>query len=126
MLPILDGLRAVHAKHFLHRDIKPQNIYLARIDSGGTRPVLLDFGAARQALGEPSRSLSVVVSAGYAPFEQYYRKDNQSPRVSCEPRNLRDGIAEPVSLRATRNAGVPPVGHQTEASRPGKDWWQHV
>jgi formylglycine-generating enzyme required for sulfatase activity/serine/threonine protein kinase len=79
MLPILDGLRAVHAKGFLHRDIKPQNIYLARLDSGGTRPILLDFGAARQAMGERSRSLSVVVSAGYAPFEQYHRKGNQGP-----------------------------------------------
>jgi len=66
MLPILDGLRAVHTKGFLHRDIKPQNIYLGRLDSGGTRPILLDFGAARQAMGERSRSLSVVVSAGYA------------------------------------------------------------
>jgi len=79
MLPILDGLRAVHAKGFLHRDIKPQNIYLARLDSGGTRPILLDFGAARLALGERSRSLSVVVSPGYAPFEQYHRKGNQGP-----------------------------------------------
>ena len=74
MLPILDGLRAVHAKDFLHRDIKPQNIYLARLDSGGVRPILLDFGAARQAMGEHSRSLSVVLTPGYAPFEQYHRK----------------------------------------------------
>ena len=79
MLPILDGLRAVHAKGFLHRDIKPQNIYLARLDSGGVRPILLDFGAARQAMGERSRSLSVVVSPGYAPFEQYHRKGHQGP-----------------------------------------------
>jgi formylglycine-generating enzyme required for sulfatase activity len=79
MLPILDGLRAVHAKGFLHRDIKPQNIYLARLDSGGVRPILLDFGAARQAMGERSRSLSVVISPGYAPFEQYHRKGKQGP-----------------------------------------------
>ena len=79
MQPILDGLRAVHAKGFLHRDIKPQNIYLARLDSGGVRPILLDFGAARQAMGERSRSLSVVVSPGYAPFEQYHRKGHQGP-----------------------------------------------
>ncbi|EIC21160.1 protein kinase domain-containing protein [Thiorhodovibrio frisius] len=79
MLPILDGLRAVHAKGFLHRDVKPQNIYLAKTDTGGTRPILLDFGAARQAMGERSRSLSVVVSAGYAPFEQYQRKGQQGP-----------------------------------------------
>ncbi|WPL17893.1 Serine/threonine-protein kinase StkP [Thiorhodovibrio winogradskyi] len=79
MQPILDGLRAVHAKGFLHRDIKPQNIYLAQTDSGGVRPILLDFGAARQAMGERSRSLSVVISPGYAPFEQYHRKGQQGP-----------------------------------------------
>ncbi|WP_051088919.1 bifunctional serine/threonine-protein kinase/formylglycine-generating enzyme family protein [Lamprocystis purpurea] len=77
MQPILDGLRAVHAKGFLHRDIKPQNIYLAQMDGGGVRPILLDFGAARQAMGERSRSLSVLVSEGYAPFEQYTRKGKQ-------------------------------------------------
>ena len=45
MQPILDGLRAVHAKGFLHRDIKPQNIYLARTDSGGVNPIR--FSASR-------------------------------------------------------------------------------
>jgi serine/threonine protein kinase len=79
MLPILDGLRAVHAKGFMHRDIKPQNIYLAQSDGGGARPILLDFGAARHARGERSRSLSVVISPGYAPFEQYHRKGQQGP-----------------------------------------------
>lgn len=79
LMPVLDGLRAVHAKGFLHRDVKPANIYLARMDSGGVRPILLDFGAARQAMSERSRSLSVVVSAGYAPFEQYQRRGNQGP-----------------------------------------------
>ncbi|WPL17985.1 Serine/threonine-protein kinase PrkC [Thiorhodovibrio winogradskyi] len=79
MQPILDGLRAVHAKGFLHRDIKPQNIYLAQTDSGSVRPILLDFGAARQAMGDRSRSLSVVISPGYAPFEQYHRKGQQGP-----------------------------------------------
>jgi C-terminal peptidase prc len=75
--PVLDGLRAVHAKGMLHRDIKPGNIYLAQTDTGGVRPILLDFGAARQAMGERSRSLSVVLSEGYAPFEQYHRKGKQ-------------------------------------------------
>ena len=77
--PILDGLRAAHAKNILHRDIKPQNIYLARLESGGVRPILLDFGAARQAMGEHSRSLSVVLTPGYAPFEQYHRRGKQGP-----------------------------------------------
>ncbi|MCF8210296.1 MAG: protein kinase [Rhodoferax sp.] len=75
LMPILDGLREVHAKNFLHRDIKPQNIYLTT----GNRAMLLDFGAARQAMSERSRSLSVVLSEGYAPYEQYHRRGEQGP-----------------------------------------------
>ena len=66
-LPVLRGLRAVHARNILHRDIKPANIYLRRDDS----PVLLDFGAAREAFGEHSRHITGMVTHGYAPFEQY-------------------------------------------------------
>jgi TPR repeat protein len=73
--PILDGLREVHEKGFIHRDIKPQNIYLTRQG----RPILLDFGTARLAMAERSRSMSVVLSAGYAPFEQYSRRGGQGP-----------------------------------------------
>jgi serine/threonine protein kinase len=74
-LPVLDGLRAVHQHNYLHRDIKPANIYL-RSDG---RPLLIDFGAARQALGEHSKSLSVVISEGYAPKEQYSSKGKHGP-----------------------------------------------
>ncbi|MFM8353347.1 MAG: serine/threonine-protein kinase, partial [Gammaproteobacteria bacterium] len=66
-VPILRGLSVVHAGGFLHRDIKPGNIYLRR----DGEPLLIDFGAARQALGEHSRSVTGIVSAGYAPPEQY-------------------------------------------------------
>jgi formylglycine-generating enzyme required for sulfatase activity len=76
MMPILDGLREVHEEGFLHRDIKPQNIYLAK-GKNGVSPILLDFGAARFAMGERSRSLSVVLTPGFAPFEQYHKKGNQ-------------------------------------------------
>ena len=75
MLPILDALQEVHAKGFLHRDIKPQNIYVTSVG----RPILLDFGAARQAMGERGRSLSVVVTQGFAPYEQYHRRGEQGP-----------------------------------------------
>ena len=34
-------------------------------------PVLLDFGAARRAVGEKSRMLTGIVKAGYSPQEQY-------------------------------------------------------
>lgn len=73
MLPILSGLAAVHAKGFLHRDIKPQNIYIT--DNG--RPILLDFGTARQSMG--NHGMTTVVTPGYAPWEQYHRHGNQGP-----------------------------------------------
>jgi serine/threonine protein kinase len=65
--PLLDALEMMHAANFLHRDIAPDNI-IVRAD--GT-PVLLDFGAARRAVAEMSRSLTGIVKAGYSPHEQY-------------------------------------------------------
>ena len=73
--PLLDGLEAVHAAGFLHRDIKPGNIFV-RADG---RPVLIDFGAARLALGVHSRSLTSIVTRGYTAFEQYETRGNQGP-----------------------------------------------
>jgi serine/threonine protein kinase len=73
--PLLDGLAAVHATGFLHRDIKPDNIFV-RADG---RPVLIDFGAARQALGGETRSLTAILTPGYAPLEQYSGEGRQGP-----------------------------------------------
>lgn len=67
LIPLLDGLAQVHDAGFLHRDIKPGNVFI-RADGS---PVLIDFGAARQAIGQKSKSLTAIVTAGYAPVEQY-------------------------------------------------------
>jgi len=72
--PLLSGLSAVHEAGFLHRDIKPGNIYLRDRDNS---PVLLDFGAARYALGTRSQSVTSIVSPGYAAFELYSTKGNR-------------------------------------------------
>ena len=69
--PLLDGLEVVHKSGYLHRDIKPGNVYMRE---DGT-PVLLDFGSARQRSSE----LTAVVTPGYAPFEQYHTQGNQGP-----------------------------------------------
>ena len=72
--PLLDALEVVHGADFLHRDIKPGNIVLRDVDGS---PVLLDFGAARQAIGAKSRSVTSIVTPGYAPIEQYSSRGRQ-------------------------------------------------
>lgn len=72
---LLNGLETVHAQQLLHRDIKPANIYIC----ADGRPVLLDFGSARQAISSKSRPITSIVTPGYAPFEQYHEDGNQGP-----------------------------------------------
>lgn len=75
MLPILQGLRVLHKKGVLHRDIKPGNIYIRR--SGP--PLLLDFGAARQTMRQQAQPVVHTVTPGYAPIEQYNDQLRQGP-----------------------------------------------
>jgi serine/threonine protein kinase len=42
-------------------------------------PLLIDFGAARQLIGSRSRPMSMILTRGYAPFEQYSSTKNQGP-----------------------------------------------
>ncbi|MGE5469015.1 MAG: serine/threonine protein kinase [Ignavibacteria bacterium] len=72
---LLNGLREVHAQKLLHLDIKPANVYL-RTDGS---PVLLDFGAARQALSTDGPNLKPMYTPGYAAPEQYEAPDQLGP-----------------------------------------------
>jgi len=76
VLPLLDGLIEVHKAGFLHRDIKPSNIYI----HSNNIPILLDFGSARYVVGQKTRSVTSIVTPGYAPLEQYDSEvKNQGP-----------------------------------------------
>ncbi len=47
---LLDGLGAAHAKAIVHRDVKPENVFLAGPTNGSAREVvvkILDFGVAK-------------------------------------------------------------------------------
>ncbi|OUD13936.1 hypothetical protein TPSD3_06225 [Thioflexithrix psekupsensis] len=67
LLPLLDGLEKVHEAGLLHRDIKPNNIYIRSDNS----PVLLDFGSARYSMNQERSIVTSIVTPGYAPLEQY-------------------------------------------------------
>lgn len=65
--PLMDALETLHAGHCLHRDVAPDNIIM----TGEDKPVLLDFGAARQVIGDMTQALTAVLKPGFAPIEQY-------------------------------------------------------
>ncbi|MBK9951009.1 MAG: serine/threonine protein kinase [Candidatus Competibacteraceae bacterium] len=65
---VLPALRTVHEQGFLHRDIKPSNLYIRAHDH---RVILIDFGAAREAVSQQGRSMTSLVTPGYSPPEQY-------------------------------------------------------
>jgi hypothetical protein len=65
--PILDALELLHREGVYHRDIAPDNILLPP----GELPVLLDFGAARRAIGDHTQTFTAILKPSYAPIEQY-------------------------------------------------------
>jgi peptidoglycan hydrolase-like protein with peptidoglycan-binding domain len=65
--PLLAGLHKVHEAGFLHRDIKPANIML----DGDGKPTLIDFGAARAAMADRTKTMTAIFTPGYAAPEQF-------------------------------------------------------
>jgi len=71
---ILNGLDVVHQQKYLHRDIKPGNIYLRKDNTA----ILIDFGAARLEMPGDGGT-TVMVTAGYAPVELYAPDGRKGP-----------------------------------------------
>jgi len=109
---LLSGLREVHANKLLHLDIKPSNIWL-RTDGD---PVLLDFGATRQALCQTDPGLRPTYTPGYAAPEQYGNQPDQGPwtdiyavgasMYAC----LAATAPQPADLRLIKDRLVPAAG----------------
>lgn len=81
LLALAQGVEALHTAGILHRDITSDNVILR-----GGEPVLIDFGAARNAMGSKQPALhgtpaphGMVFTSGYAPVELYSRSGRQGP-----------------------------------------------
>jgi serine/threonine protein kinase len=120
---LLDGLLSalvdVHAAGFLHRDIKPANIIL-RPD--GTA-VLVDFGSARHAIGQRSRTLTSIVTPRYAPIEQYALEGKQGPwsdlyGVAAVLYHLITSEAPPEAVNRVRDDPYKPLAGRVDVALP--------
>ena len=77
IVPVLQTLEEVHHSGIIHRDIAPDNIFLAKGQDGKTHVKLIDFGASRYASTSHSKSLTVLIKPGYSPAEQYQSNGEQ-------------------------------------------------
>ncbi len=140
---IMPALEAVHGQGYLHRDLKPSNLYVRSQDN---HVILIDFGAARQALGRRTRSVTSVVTPGYSPIEQYvtvgddygpwtdiyalgavlYRCITGAPPVEAPGRVLKDPVQPAIEVGAgLYSHGLLQVVDQSLAVRP-EDRFQSV
>jgi len=104
LAPLLDALETIHQDQCFHRDIAPDNILM--LEDG--RPVLLDFGAARRAVGEANQAFTVILKQNYAPIEQYAEMPGMSQGPWTDLYALAsvvhfaiDGVPPPPAMRRT-------------------------
>jgi len=101
LAPLLDALELIHGQDCLHRDIAPDNILM--IDG---RPLLLDFGAARQVVGDMTQAMTVILKPGYAPIEQYA----EMPGIRQGPWTDLYALGAVIHFLITGQAPPPSVG----------------
>jgi serine/threonine-protein kinase len=77
LMPALRGVAAAHAHGVIHRDLKPDNIFLCESPEGEPRePKVLDFGISKIASGDELRDMALTRS-GMVMGTPYYMSPEQ-------------------------------------------------
>lgn len=82
LLPIVRALGTAHAASIVHRDVKPENVFLTRSATGEEQPKLLDFGIAKIELPWEKR----LTQAGSALGSPNYMSPEQARGEEVDPR----------------------------------------
>lgn len=90
-MQIVDALQAAHAKGVIHRDLKPDNIYLIRRAGTGDYVKILDFGLAKLLSGTEGQNHKT--SSGSVLGTPHYMAPEQ-----CEGKTTIDGRADLYSV----------------------------
>ncbi|WP_394842760.1 serine/threonine protein kinase [Pendulispora brunnea] len=80
MTQVLSGLHAAHAQGIVHRDMKPENIFVCRPVGGEALVKVLDFGASKLDgfLLSEDEGLDALTATGYAVGTPYYMAPEQA------------------------------------------------
>lgn len=107
---LLEGLKAIHEAGYLHLDIKPANIHIRP----GGRPLLLDFGSVHRRELSRQHQPGQVVTAGYAPTEQFAKTGYIGPwtdlyALGASMRSCIDGTSPLDSRKRDKNDKMIPA-----------------
>lgn len=75
MLPVMKDLSIIHEQGLIHRDISPDNLLIG-LDN---HLHLIDFGSVSVANPNETKTVTVILKAGYAPPEQYLATGHIGP-----------------------------------------------
>jgi len=107
---LLAALETLHKAGVVHRDVSPDNILVVE----GGAPVLLDFGAARRAIGDQSQALTAILKPNFAPIEQY----GEAPGLRQGPWTDLYALGATLSFLVT---GLPPQPATARAMGSGAE-----
>ncbi len=87
LLPIIDALHFAHGHGVIHRDLKPDNVFIAKTDGGGFQPKLLDFGIAKLRGESPLITTKLTQAGTLIGSPDYMSPEQARGETDLDPRS---------------------------------------
>lgn len=133
IMPIIEAVKKIHSKGIIHRDVSPDNIFIANEES----IKIFDFGAAQINDTKAGMAAEPVIKVGYSPLEQYRNTSRQGfytdvyavgailyqmltgvPPIESTEREFKDKLKSPMEAGAKISANVDRAVMEALAVRP--------